>query len=392
MRRGKKPDSVIAVMSWGQRRRQRVWNLMGDAGMGISGIEGAALGPERLSGNDAEKWCDVVIIGGGPSGAACAITAASMGLRAVVIDRARPVLKPEPSESVPPSIEVLIQALGLWNRFLQEKFPRYTKIQRDKGLSTLPQGNGYHIQRSRFDGLLRQHACEIGVEWLSHTKARQLLRVEGRIAGVATDHGNVMAPMLVDASGRTHWLAKKLRLPIQALSPPLVAWREVGEGNRRGDATPRFVSSRDHWIWSAPDMDGYTTWTKVMQARRGAHAQDHQCAEVRAVTWERVMPTTVLGGLICGDAAATLDPASGQGIAFALWSGIGAGQTVARCVADPASAALHLAVYDDLQIRRHEWAAGVLRRLYEECGIKLFEADAFTARDIGSMPRAPIAN
>jgi flavin-dependent dehydrogenase len=75
-------------------------------------------------------------------------------------------------------------------------------------------------------------------------------------------------------------------------------------------------------------------------------------------------PLAKPGCLVVGDAAAVLDPASGQGVFFALHSGMTAARVIFECINQPQLEALHLALYDDWGMREFQHKVDGLRELY----------------------------
>jgi flavin-dependent dehydrogenase len=85
--------------------------------------------------------------------------------------------------------------------------------------------------------------------------------------------------------------------------------------------------------------------------------------------WRMYRPVCSEGIVLCGDAAGILDPAAGQGIFNALWSGIVVANTVAACIQEPDLASFHLA---DMMIGLCSTLKARLRQLkeyYRENGI-----------------------
>ena len=85
--------------------------------------------------------------------------------------------------------------------------------------------------------------------------------------------------------------------------------------------------------------------------------------------WRLYRPVCKEGVVLCGDAAGILDPAAGQGILNALWSGMIAANAVVSCLQQPELEAFNLARYDDWFVRQYEEKAAILKSYYEEHGI-----------------------
>lgn len=112
---------------------------------------------------------DVVIIGGGPSGAASAIVLAKSGLRVALIERTN-YESERVGETFPPEICIPLHELGLWERFKSAGHSESPGIISCWGNSRSyendfifdPFGNGWHVDRRQFDRMLGEAAGEAG--------------------------------------------------------------------------------------------------------------------------------------------------------------------------------------------------------------------------------------
>jgi flavin-dependent dehydrogenase len=91
------------------------------------------------------------------------------------------------------------------------------------------------------------------------------------------------------------------------------------------------------------------------------------------------------GWFIAGDAAAALDPAAGTGIAFALNSGLAAGQAAVANAANGTSGPVVAARYDDALVGDFTTRAAELAGRYSELGISVLDGVHAT----GGRPRRP---
>src|SRR5882724_5704622 len=113
---------------------------------------------------------DVVVIGGGPAGAAAAIACATRGLCVVLCERERFTLE-RPGETLHPGIEPLLAQLGVADRLPQVVGARHAGIWIEWGSARRfePFGAdahgpwlGFQVRRSDFDALLLERAREVG--------------------------------------------------------------------------------------------------------------------------------------------------------------------------------------------------------------------------------------
>src|SRR3982074_2387478 len=116
---------------------------------------------------------DVLIIGAGPAGAVAALNLAPF-CRVIAIDRL-PIPMERIGESLPGAARRLLADMGLLEDFLQDgHLPRYAMrgawgdaelVERDALRD--PDGNGWTLNRARFERRLRAVACARGASLLS---------------------------------------------------------------------------------------------------------------------------------------------------------------------------------------------------------------------------------
>ena len=113
---------------------------------------------------------DVVIVGGGPAGAATALALVGHGLEVAVVERSC-YDTVRIGETVGPDIKSLLVELGLWERFLATLHNPSHAVHAVWGSAAVshqdfichPYGVGWHLDRRRFDGMLADSAEERGV-------------------------------------------------------------------------------------------------------------------------------------------------------------------------------------------------------------------------------------
>src|ERR1700733_13811396 len=154
----------------------------------------------------------VSIIGGGPAGAAAAITLASLGISAAVFE-SMPGPQNKPGESLPPQCTPVLQRLGLMDRLLQGSHLRChgnrsrwgrNEIQERSHLAS-PYGPGWRLDRREFEAALARTASEQGVHWqygAGMRKAERYKQIWRLTLHPGTRMAEVTADFLIDASGR----------------------------------------------------------------------------------------------------------------------------------------------------------------------------------------------
>jgi 2-polyprenyl-6-methoxyphenol hydroxylase-like FAD-dependent oxidoreductase len=115
---------------------------------------------------------DLVVLGGGPAGAAAAITARRAGLRVALIERCGP-RRSRPGETLHPGIEPLLRSLGVWARIEGAGYLRHAGIWSEGSgpRRFMPYGSdnagpwlGLQAPRDEFDARLLDAAKDLGVD------------------------------------------------------------------------------------------------------------------------------------------------------------------------------------------------------------------------------------
>lgn len=285
---------------------------------------------------------DMLVVGAGPAGCAAAIRGATRGLSVGIVERVQ-FPRDLPGEALHPDIDYLFDELGIRDAVADAGFvmnPGWILEHHGESIF-MPYGEppafrfGYQAWRAKLDSILLTQARHCGAEVLQESDAREVLMSAGRITGLQTIDRQLTAAHLIDATGARRWLSRKISLAADSLSPKLVArygysGQDFGLGN-----IPQFREHANGWTWLAkvrentcqcvqlsltsdPDLPPLPEHFGFPAKLRGAD-----------VTWRLVRDCAGPGYFICGDAAATLDPAASRGVARALQSGIRAADLVA---------------------------------------------------------------
>lgn len=155
----------------------------------------------------------VAIIGAGPAGSSCAIQLARLGIKKVVLIEAGNLEKFRIGESIPPDSNRIFNQLGIYEDFIAQKhdpcFGSCSYWGSDKrGYNDFmlnPNGNGWHLDRTRFNHFLAHKATELGATLLLNTsfvkafeeKEAYSITIKKKQQKTSTIHANI----IVDASG-----------------------------------------------------------------------------------------------------------------------------------------------------------------------------------------------
>ena len=312
----------------------------------------------------------LVVIGGGPAGAAAAITARQAGMAVTLLEASRgPRFRP--GETLHPGVEPLLEQLEARRSILDGAYLRHTGtwVQWGGAPEFVPFGGdddgpwcGFQAPRADFDQRLLSTARALGVQVRERTPAKAIVVRRSRVAGVATAQGVVSADYVIDASGSRHWLARQLGIPVMRYSPPLTARYGYVSG-AHADKLPLIQAHADSWTWTADIGHGEYAWVRVTtrdrarpvnwlpEALTGARASRSGGADV---TWRMPARTAGDGWFMCGDGALLLDPSSSHGVLRGLMSGIAAARGAVEACAGRTSA--HSVSRD-----YHEWLSGWFR-------------------------------
>ena len=301
---------------------------------------------------------DVAVIGAGPAGAAVALALARAG-RSVLLAERSATPRRVAGESVAPDIRLPLEQLDLWREFEADgHLPSHGNLSawgsaRPGGHDFLfnPYGNGWHLDRLRFDTMLRRRATQAGARLHEGATLEHASRDDDgawRLA-MRTAEGRVdwTAGYVVDASGRAAAFARRCgawRRPLDHLVG-VVAWYSGGQPLRQ---VTLVEAERDGWWYSAPLPQQRMVLAFMTEAGKqpasalrerlmrpdAAHAP-LTCQRLAEYGGTADAPAIIVpafsarlgsaggdGWLAVGDAAASYDPLSSQGICSALKQGV----------------------------------------------------------------------
>jgi flavin-dependent dehydrogenase len=305
-----------------------------------------------------ERDCDLLILGGGPAGTATAIALARLGYSVSVVERSQ-YDSVRAGETLPPAIKPSLVRLGVWEQFLHQNPSPSPAILTTWGSGNLeessylfnPHGSGWHIDRARYDGMLAEAAAAAGATVYRRARLRNCTKQPSGYwrLEIAGENGScrLQARLLVDATGRAAALARSLgarRVSCDRLVGVIAFLDPSSE--TMGDHCTLVEARRDGWWYSALLPTGRTVAAWMTDAdfvpRRRDELRGYWLRQLRlapctasrmrrlqlsgeprivAATTSRLDHLIGPDWLAMGDAAAAVDPLSGQGVSYALEAG-----------------------------------------------------------------------
>ncbi len=316
---------------------------------------GPVIGPVIGPANGPEQW-DVVVVGAGPAGATAALGAlrADPALRVLLLDRADFPRDKSCGDGIAPHVRDVLAEVDAHD--VTDGWAPVETLRLERGTARVsgPMARpAWVIPRQVFDARLVDHAVAAGAELRRH----RVRSVEVRPDGVLVD-GTISARVLVGADGdrslvrraigRPGSPTRALALRGYAPTPPERAGRQVIVwGERR----------QPSYAWAFDRGDGLSNvGYGELPTRRGTPLTRTAMLE----ELERLLPGTAAAGgdwkghhlplsswrwphpdgpvLLVGDAADLVNPMTGEGIFYAVATGVRAGRAAAAAIAADAPA------------------------------------------------------
>jgi flavin-dependent dehydrogenase len=263
-------------------------------------------------------------------------------------------------ETLSPGAQELLSGLGCWDRFLGERFTEAFGTRAAWGAADAydneflfsMRGNGWHVDRVRFDAMLSDCAREAGVGVTQNARLSGARMLADGCWSVTTrgETGSeeFQARFVVDATGRSAAFATAQgarRMLDDRLVGVFVLFR-FPEGALASGAYTLVEAQPDGWWYSSitPDSRAVVAWMsdaslvrrdalhlperwmeRLGRSRETAARVTGATVETAPAVWaahsQRLSQCAGPGWVAAGDAACTFDPLSSQGILKALRGG-----------------------------------------------------------------------
>jgi flavin-dependent dehydrogenase len=351
--------------------------------------------------SEARRDAEVLIVGGGPAGAAAAWFLARSGVDVLLVDRARFPRDKPCAEYLSPQASRVLDEMGVLSR-IEASAPAHLtgmRVRAPNGAvihGEFAAGHGFRgfrdtglaLRRVVLDAILLDAARAAGVRVEEGVVVRDVLRdADGSVAGVRADRAGgsseLKASLTIGADGLRSVVGRRLGLVRQGRWPRRVALVAHFEGVANlGDMGEMHVASgSEGYLGIAHVGSGVANVAAVVPTSRAAelrgdaegflarwiearpHLAPRFAAARRLTTVTAVGPFNVRakrawlpGAALVGDAADFFDPFTGEGIYTALRGGelLALYAHAALRASSPRKSHEALAAYD--RARRHEFA------------------------------------
>jgi len=308
----------------------------------------------------------VIVLGGGPAGAAAATFLQMAGHHCLIVERTR-FPRYHVGESLIPHTFGTLDRLGLLPQMKVSHFPEKHSVRfvsvggKDSDpfyFSETIEGEGsrtWQVERSEFDDICLKNARAAGVEVKEEVSVEEVLfdgaqAVGVRIRDVAGNEESIACSVVIDASGRASLVGRQLGLrgPVPGLRKASIwAYYRGGkrlEGIDAGETTILLIPN-EGWFWyiplpndvvsvgivADPDylFDDEKDYERILAREIGKCAGlTERLSEARIVSPVRGLRELAYrnrdiagpGWVMVGDAAAFLDPIYSSGLYLALGS------------------------------------------------------------------------
>lgn len=293
----------------------------------------------------ANTW-DLAIIGAGPAGSAAAIGAlhARSDLSVLLVDRAQFPRDKACGDGIAPHVLELLTAVGVTG-LLDDHVP-VSRLRLERGgvrVARTMSRPGWVSPRTVFDARLVTAACDAGAELIQHRVRDVTIGAEH-----VTLDDSITARVVIGADGANSKIRATTGLPQGPTALALRGYAPTPPA-RRGEQVIAFgTTPQPSYAWSFDRGDGLANvgYGELLSGRRSTLSRQFLLARLEAL-----LPGATVGGtgwrghhlplstcrwphppgrvLLAGDAAALVNPLTGEGIYYAVATGLLAGRAAA---------------------------------------------------------------
>jgi halogenation protein CepH len=331
-----------------------------------------------------DKPFDVVVMGGGPGGSSTATFLAQKGHKVLLLEKER-FPRFHIGESLLPALWDIWDALGVTAEleakgFVVKQGVNFAMFNSPNDIALLTgeypeyfqRPYAYHVDRARFDEILLNHARRSGVEVREGWTVQDVLFDGSRAVGVSAGPTGeaarpIPAPMVVDATGRSSLIARKLGWHKRDPALSKVSYFTHFKGARRQETIeilkdPVLCQDGTYmtdihtidggWIWYIPLTDDVVSVGVVADVKNDFGANDPQtrfnraiesCPRIREAigSAQQMMEMQVIsnisylsdsfvgdGFVLVGDASMFVDPIFSAGVTIAMRGGMFAAEAI----------------------------------------------------------------
>lgn len=317
-----------------------------------------------------DGW-DVIVVGAGPAGASASVVLARYGARVLCLDHAT-FPRPKPcGDAIGPRTVTALAEIGAWDSMVNAGFNPFDTVRllSPNGVEwcyRLPQKISAHsfiAPRYQFDSLLKDYASNCGAEF-RHGHVRALIRECNHVSGVIAHYQDseieLRAPFVILASGAGSSLpteAQASRCIPRIRAVAIRAYVALDQVDSRAIQLHFHRALLPGYVWCFPvDKRTVNIGAGVMVHSGGDRARSIRRTLVKAIEDVIGMPAKHVqepdwaswplnlaydrssrvhgGAILVGDAGWFTNPATGDGIANAVISGIIAGRVICRALND----------------------------------------------------------